>query len=267
MNYNTNIKQEHQKIVTDVLNKDDDIESLKAIDEISNEEVLAIIACHADNGKIAEKCIDNIHDDYLLYNIIIDDVDLKTIEYAIGKIKNRNLLINLFNNLDDIDMSLARIIMEKMEDCNMLIDIILGDDYASDIKLTALDRVSNKDAFLLKDVLLNVDNPDIIEACCKRINDEYFLYTMLPDTDFFLSKSEAIRYEYIINFINDKHLLSHILENNNNEHIQEFVKYKLDILSNQDKKSGSHEFITRKFRDDRLKERYESCFIHDDFNM
>ncbi|MBO7719788.1 MAG: hypothetical protein J6S29_06535, partial [Methanosphaera sp.] len=75
------------------------------------------------------------------------------------------------------------------------------------------------------------------------------------------------RYEYIINFINDKHLLSHILENNNNEHIQEFVKDKLDILSNQDKKSGSQEFITRKFKDDRLKERYESCFIHDDFNM
>ncbi|AWX31709.1 hypothetical protein [Methanosphaera sp. BMS] len=235
--YIIDVPKKYEEVLRIILNEENDIESrMDLIEDITSKEVLFKLARDSQNMTISKKCVEKINDDDLLYKLMLEDVDYETIEYAARKIKNKGLLLNILKNMEDYEFTLIQIILENLDDCNLLLDVILNEDYDSSFRIIAMEELSKKYPFMLPNVLLNIEDGFLKSKCREYITDEYFLYTQLPDDDVFLTESEEDFIDLIINSIDNKQLLNYILDNSNNEYVKNTVKKRMDENKDSNKK-------------------------------
>ncbi|MDO5825287.1 MAG: hypothetical protein Q4Q22_02815 [Methanosphaera sp.] len=252
----------YKTIVEDILNEDKDIERrIELADAINDEKILMLIARHSDNPMISKNCIDKIEDDDLLYELVMEDKKYENTRHAVRKIKNKNMLLNMLKNIDCHDTSLAQVIIENLSECNMLSEVILGDDYDYSFRMLAIEEISKEYSFLLRNIFLNRDDKNSLEKSCGRINDERFLYTTLPDSNVILYGSQKDFYNVIIDIIDDNHLLTFIINNSDSIEIRKMASDKIDELSSgKYKKSECHDHKNQDYKRNILKSAYKELF-------
>ena len=226
-----------------------------ALKKITNQEFLSEFARDYSSGEIQKIAIAKLKDKNLLSEIAKSTENPAVAKALLGKINNQEILIDIARNAassfyraaavkklikpdplmlaelayseenqDVINAIIDRIIKIRKNNFNDILILIITNGKSSNSRYTAISRLKNPDDSYLAEIALSDDESKICMAAVRNINNIDLLEKIAVSRAHKKTRSEAI------NRIENKTLLSGIIENDSSETIRSLAEKRLIAL-------------------------------------